>query len=334
MSFTQQINQSLLDMVFGPGKIQAGDQRGEIALSMATPAQRDAYLKARQAYQPGYNFALPYAGGSLSQYNGGVSPVGQVEPLNDWQKATLTSMNTGYTDPGYSSGAFQAYTNAGNVAGSVPTQLTDQQFGDLYKRYFNPYTQDVVNSTTDEIRRNGDILKNQLKEKLAATNSFGSTAQGVESGIIDDATLRQIGQTTSALNSSGFAQAVSNALGNYGTDFNNSLNKASALRSQAQLGQTGSTSGLNDFITGLQSKLYAGDRVQQQNQNLLDVVRGQIGNVQNYPYSSLNNFAGLLAPFSGSSGTGYNYTASPVSQLGGLGILAGSGYFNNYGGIK
>lgn len=331
-TWSQAINQQLLDKYFGAGAVQAGGGRGDAAIASAPQALRDAYIKERQGYDGQQGYTVAAAVNPTTSYNGGVSPVGQVEPLNQWQKDALTMQQGGATDPGYGNAIFQALQGQQGAANNIPTSLDDNTFQSLYKRFNDPYQQDVINNSNAEIQRQGDILKNPIKEQLAGNNSFGSSAQGIENGQVDEATLRAITNNTSALNSAGYQSSVGNALNNYGQDSANSLNRAGAFQNLLGAGIAGQQQNQNNFSQNVGNKFNAGSAVQNQNQNLLNVVRGQISGVQQYPYTQLSNFSQLLSPYTGSSSTGYSYSPSSVSQFGGLGLLAGSGLFGNLGG--
>lgn len=106
-------------------------------------------------------------------------------------------------------------------------RLTDDRFNEYLQRYMNPYQQQVVNSTTGEIQRNSDIRRNQLAAEANAAGAFGTDRQGVEYGMLNADTLRQIGDTTGNLLYAGFNNAANNALSQYGTESNNALQGAS-----------------------------------------------------------------------------------------------------------
>lgn len=325
VAFSQQANQALLDKYFGAGKVQAGGGRGEAALAQAPEQIRNQYLQERRTFSDQGSYQL------APSYNGGVVPVGQIEPLNQWQKDALTTMQGGAADMGYTQGiqgAFQGYQGA---VQNLPQNMTDEQFSKYYARYNNPYTTDVIDTTNAEIRRQADIMQNPLRERFAGNNSFGSSAQGIQMGQINEAALRDITSNTSALRAAGFNQATGNTLANYGQDSSNAFQKAGQYGNLMAAGIAGQQQNQNNFSQNVGNKFNAGSAVQTQNQNLLDVVRGQIAGVQQYPYAQLQNFSQTLAPFSGQSSTGYNYTPSTVSRLGGGALTVGAMGMQNGG---
>jgi hypothetical protein len=313
---TQQQNQQLYDQVFGKGAVQVGEGRGAAFLATATPEKRAQFEAAKRQLDPSYQ--LP-----TSAYNGGVSPVGVVEPLTDWQKSALTGLAGGFQDNVYAPQVQSAFSQAMQSVQGAP-QLTDASFQQYYNRYMNPYTQDVVNRSSDAIKRQADIRRAELLPKFR--NSFGSTAQGLEMSKLNDDSMRQIGDLSSSLFASGFEQATGNALNNYNSDFSNAMSRASAFGGLANQGMQASNFAYDNFRRPLQDRLGAGEYVQNQNQNMLDVVRGEIDARRNFPYDQLTRLQGRIEPFSGSTSTGYGITPSPLTQLGGLGLAASSGF--------
>jgi hypothetical protein len=328
-AFSTAANQALLDKYFGKGVVKAGSGGGNAALANAPKALVDAYTAERRQFadQSGFNYT-PQTTAPQGNYNGGVVPVGQVEPLNQWQKDALTMQQGGAPDSGYSQGIQNAFQGYQSAVQQLPQNMTDAQFAQYYARYNNPFTQDVVDATNADIRRQADIMRNPLKERFAGNNSFGSSAQGIQMGQIDEAALRDITNNTANLRSQGFNQATGNTLANYGQDTSNAFNRAGQYGNLMQAGIQGQQQNQQNFAQNFGNKFNAGTAVQTQNQNLLDVVRGQIGGVQQYPYTQLQNFAQTLSPFSGGSSTGYNYAPSTLGKLGGAAMVGAGGFYN------
>lgn len=323
-AFTTQANQALLDKYFGAGKVVAGGGGGEAALANASPAIRNGYLADRQQYDGQQGYQLSPANPSANPYNGGVSPVGQVEPLNQWQQTALQNQFNGAPSQGFENGIQGAFQGLQGAVQNLPTSMTPGQFQSLYQQYMNPYQQDVVNATNNTIQRQADIMKNPIKEQQAGNNSFGSTAQGVENGQIDNAALQAITNSTAGLNSAGYQSSVGNALSTNQQNYNQAVGKVGAFGSLIGAGIQGNQNNQQNFAQNTQNQLSAGNQVQNQNQNLLNVVNGQISGVQQYPYTQLSNFSNLLSPYTGSTGASYNYSPSQASQLGGLGLFGAS----------
>jgi len=200
--------------------------------------------------------------------------------------------------------------------------------GEDISRYFNPYQQFV----TDEIKRQGDIMKTQAAGQATRAGAFGgSRAQLVEQGI-DEATLRQIGQAQA----SGFGQALAGAqaekqrqlyggqgIGAIGSRFGQLGQGLGALGAgQAGLGLDFQRAGLTD----VSSLLGIGGLQQQIAQAGLDAARKTAEQQEMEPFTRLGFASDILTgqPSSYSSIT-YGDQAPPVnplSQIAGLGIGA------------
>lgn len=321
-TFTRDINQQLLDRALGAGAVQAGGGRGEAALAMATPEQRQQYLDARRQYEPGYNFMQP------AQFNAGVSPVGVVEPFNQIQKDALLRMAGGAGPDQFTQGAQGAFQSALQAAQRGGAPMTQADFEAGYQRYFNPYTQDVVQRSTDELRRQSDIALNRLKEK--ARGSFGSTSDALQRAELERNTLQTTGDLAATLNAAGFNTAVGNTLNQFNTDQSRALGAGGLFGNLMGQGLAARGMEQQNFMRDVGFPLEAGGMIQNQNQRLLDVVGGEINARRNFPYDQLSRFGNRFAPFQSSTSTGATpMQPSTVSQLGGLGMLIGSGFDSN-----
>lgn len=125
----------------------------------------------------------------------------------------VSSNNTGASDLNTASDATQGILNGpGVTAGQISsTDLTP---------YLNPYTDDVVNSSMSDLERARQIQQVQDNQNATGNNAFGGSRQGVQDSLTNDAYLRNVASTTSALRSAGYDKAVSAAQG----DITNKLN--------------------------------------------------------------------------------------------------------------
>lgn len=286
---------------------QAGGGQIAGALQYATPQQRALYEAEIRKVNPSFQFAQQPA---QPQFSGGVVPVGQIEPFNTYQRQGLQQLAGGMPDTGYLSGAQQAFQGA---MGAMQPGAFDQGV----QKYLNPYISNVADQATRRIQEQSDIMANKIK--AANPSAFGNSAYGVQQAALNKDTLQQVGDITSSLYASGFESAADRALGDVGRYSN-----------LAQLGFQGQGAAYTDFANRVQGLLGAGGMMQDQNQRLLDVARGEIYGQRDYPVTSLQNIASLLAPFSGSTSTGAQTGNSTTQQLGGLGmILGGQKGFNS-----
>lgn len=82
----------------------------------------------------------------------------------------------------------------------------------------------------------------------------------------------------------------------------------------------------DEFDFNTRNLLGAGTIVQNQNQKLLDVVRGEIDARRNFPYDQLTRFGSRFSPFDGGASAQYGYEPSNATKLGGAALIAGSAY--------
>lgn len=367
-------------------------QGGAQAFLDASPGRRDTYNNWINAFNSGYtgsvdNNALKQwqAGGS-----GGIAPVGVVEPFNDYQKQGIESLAT-YAPPSptpdFLNGAGQSYGTAVQAGQSIPisqqfatgkaysdaaagdlnssnsqinqgTQdFTDADFANGLSRYYNPYQDQVINSTIARINDAGNIARNRLQAKAPGSKSFGTSADGIQGAQLDKNLIQQISDTAGNLayqgyntaagysrddfnqararNLQGAGQYTSNA-GTAGTLGNNATSQGfegfKTLDDLAGTGFAGNTAALNDANSkfalatqGATNKISAGTAIQDQNQRLLDAVQQAKTGAQNYDKTQLEDLANFLAQFSGGTATGATATSSnTLGKLGGLGLtLAG-----------
>ena len=216
------------------------------------------------------------------------------------------------------------FAQGAQMLGQGATGITGQDIS----QYFNPYQAAV----TDEIKRQGDIMKTQAASKAQQAGAFGGSRLGVVEAGIDEGTLRQIGQAQQ----SGFNQALANAqrdkqrqlmagqgLGAIGSRFGQLGQGLGTLGAgQAGLGLDFQRAGLTDAS----SLLGIGGLQQQISQAGLDAARKTAEQQQMEPFTRLGFASDILTgqPSSYSSIT-YGDQAPPVnplSQIAGLGIGA------------
>ena len=272
---------------------------------------------------------------------GGVMPVGQIEPLNDYQKEAITMAAGGYSDP--YAGHAQQYLDDMTYFLNQGTQyvdrgaasMTDQAFTQGLERYMNPYQDQVINSTVDQMRRQAEIDQSNLNA-IFNDGAFGSSSHLVNYGQMASDLQRNVGDAVGALNYQGYNQAVNNALGQFNQDANRSLTAGSILPQYASTALSGMDAlqrqGAYDYDIyrqNLDDLMTAGNVVQNQNQALLDVVRGEIQGVTDYPYNQLAEISNLLGPFSSGTSSQLVEQQNPLSTAGGALMFLGSGGVNN-----
>lgn len=208
--------------------------------------------------------------------------------------------------------------------GQGATGITGQDIS----QYFNPYQAAV----TDEIKRQGDIMKTQAASKAQQAGAFGGSRLGVVEAGIDEGTLRQIGQAQQ----SGFNQALAAAQGDKQRQLMAGQGIGAIGSRFGQLGQGLGTLGAGqaglglDFqranLTDSSSLLGIGGLQQQISQAGLDAARKTAEQQEMEPFTRLGFASDILTgqPSSYSSIT-YGDQAPPInplSQIAGLGIGA------------
>lgn len=244
----------------------------------------------------------------------GIQPM-TVSSMNDYQKSALYDMGQPYkpVDPR----AGSAYDAAFSAA-----QTTGKPFDySAYSNFMNPYIDTVVNRNADSIRRQYDVDRNASKEAFAASGGFGSTAQGTAEAQITEAQNRQIGDMDAGLRLQGFDTAQNNAFRLYDTDNANSFARASVYGGIGDRYMNLDQYGRNIEDTSLDRRLFAGDRVQGQNQAELDAYYFEKDRAAAYPYNQLNFLTGQIQAYPTGSTTTNSTPGNPISSAVGGGLL-------------
>lgn len=238
-----------------------------------------------------------------------------------------------------SAGAYGNAINAANAAAAYQPQRVGTTFGydpqqvaaqaalGGIQQYFNPYEQQVVQGSMNDLERQRMQQMAQMGAQATAARAFGGSRQGVAQALTNEAFAQQGGQLASQLRAQGFQTAlgasqqdVANqlqaALANQGatsraTEFGQStglqaqqanqnagLNAAQLRLSAAgQLGNLSQT-GFNMGNTITQQQMQQGAIQQAMNQALIDAAKGQYTNFTGAPQNSL---ATILAGLGGAN---------------------------------
>lgn len=328
-------NQQLLDSVLGAGKAVAGSGGGEIALAQATPQQQALYTQLRdqfagqQGYKPIYGTTDPTTG---QLQNPGVQTVGQVADLTPWQQQAATTAANGYQNTSGIDFSNQLLQQAQKGITGAIQPMTQDQFTSGVNQYMNPYTQQVVDATNQQINHQAGIDANNINAQFNQ-GAFGSSANRVAQQELDRQTQQNVANADAPLYSAGYTTAVTNT--------NNQFNQGQAaqLAGYGQFNPLANTSlnnqaaGQNLYTTNLNNLLNSGNLVQNQNQNQLNATNQALQQQQQYPMQQLNSLTQLLQAFNGGTG-GTAATPNLLQMLGGAGLVAGtnsglSSSFNN-----
>lgn len=172
--------------------------------------------------------------------------------------------------------------------------------------YMNPYTQEVINRTAQDIGSAQQQAMNQLGAQAAAARAFGGSRQAVAESLTNQQFIDQLARTSADLRARGFEtalqagqfdigqmqaarslaaqQAMQANQANFGGQFQTAGVRAGAAGQLAGLGQQ--MFGQGQDITRQQQEF--GLRQQAINQALIDAARNQFGGFAGAPQTAIS----------------------------------------------
>ena len=219
---------------------------------------------------------------------------------------------------GLSAGQQQAISQAmSGIGGYQPYLQKAAQFADPsgVQQFFNPYEQQVVQQTMQDIATEGQKAQQQLGGQAVGAGAFGGSRFGVAQAELAGKTLEQQARSAGQLRQAGFQQAQ------------NAAQRAAQL--QAGLGQAAQQMGAQDINT----LLGIGSLQQRQQQAGFDIARANQLAQQALPFQQVGFLSDIFRGVPALQSTVQTSTApSPSlgSQLLGLGI-AGLGAYGQFG---
>ena len=248
--------------------------RGTLGTGLGTMGQALGALGIAPEYQFSSADALGRAeqrlAGSTGQFGGG--PGYTAQGFNAQQGPAALGYDAGQFQggPGYTAQGFQGgpgYT-AGQFQGGPG--YTAQGFDpSSASAYFNPYEDVAVQQALTDIRRQGDIARNQQNAAAVQAGAFGGSRQGLQSAELDRNVLEQQGRTAAGMRQAGFQTAMQQAQGDFadqqrraqaqaqfGTQFGQQAFEDAQRRQQAQA-QFGSSYGQQTFQNQQQAQQQA-----------------------------------------------------------------------------
>jgi hypothetical protein len=243
-------------------------------------------------------------------------PAYQVAGLSGQQQeaANLASQGIGAYQPFLQAGqkAIEAGIGAAGGAIGAPTQ-TDLQ------SYLNPFTQNVIDTTAAQMRRQGQIAQQGTAAQAVRAGAFGGTREGVQRAEME----RNLQDQMANMAAQQYAQNYAQAQNLYGQQQGRTL----------QAGQLYGTLGVQQAALGeAQQRLAQGDvnalmtigqQGQQQAQAVLDAQRATGLQESLTPYQQLSFLSDI---YKGAPGTQIGLTSqsapstSPLLQAAGIGI--------------
>lgn len=244
---------------------------------------------------------------SNSIINNGVKPVGLVEPLNNWQRGTLSQMATSGPTQGQVNTATQGVMGGLNKAQNAMSP-------DAVQSAMNPYMDQVIGRFGENAIKMRERMNPELNSAANEMGAFGSTRDALQRSLSDEYAQSSYDDKVASLLAGGYDTAVGNNF------------RQAGLESQL----AGNALGL--FNNQQDRALYAGDRVQNQNQTLVDAARREQLAQSGYGRDMLNWYAGILGGIPTSSGQApQTQQVNPVQSALGGGLL-GYQLYNSMGG--
>lgn len=180
----------------------------------------------------------------------------------------------------------------------------------LMGNYYNPYTEQVVGTTLDQLERDRQIAMNQVAADAGAAGSFGNSRFAIREAETDEAMARIKAQTTAGL----YDQMFNTAAGLAGTDVGNQITVNTANQNATNTARQFNASETNR-LAALDRELagqFEGQNAAAQTQRAL--TQGQLDQNQSFFNAGAMNDAGqfnagLMADLS-------QFNAGQTNQLG------------------
>lgn len=256
----------------------------------------------------------------------GIRPL-NVASQNQYQQEALYDMGQPQApiDPRIS----QTFDRANDAIGRMTTPYDVNS----YEQFMNPYLQDVVEATRGDIERSYDGSRTRAKEEIAAAGGFGSSALGQYLADIEEAQNRQIGSQLSGLRYQGFGDATGRSMDVWRNQNANNTAAASQFMNLSGGLQNFDQYGRGVTNMGQDRKLFAGDRIQGQQQNVLDSYFSEVDREMRYPYEQTNFLQGVLGSYPRTGGTSTTTEPGVGAVPGAIGgAMLGNQMGNYFGG--
>lgn len=179
---------------------------------------------------------------------------------------------------------FQQSQNAQQTAANTYNQMATQGLDpNAYQQFMNPYVDDVINQTQQDIERQRKMAINQNSANAMGQNAYG----GSRSALVDSLTNAEYDR-----NSQNMAAQQRLAA------FNAAQNLAQRDMNTRQSGASGLTGLSNQMFGqgqyGLQQQQQAAELAQRQQQMLLDAARNQTLANLGYPRENLSYYSSIF----------------------------------------
>ncbi|HLY88320.1 MAG TPA: tail fiber domain-containing protein [Acetobacteraceae bacterium] len=274
---------------------------GKGSQTTSTQSTSSADPQAAAAYRDLLTRASGVASTPYQAYTGDLTA-----PVNAQQQAGIGNINAN------ANFASPYISQAAGLAGASAAPITSADI----QQYLNPYTQNVVDATTQQMQHDNAQAMAGLQGNQIAQGALGGNATGVAKGILAGQQNRTDASTVAGLYSQGYGQALG------------------AAQQQQQTGLAGANalanygiSGQNAALAGANAQIGAGSLEQQTQQANLNALYNQYQMAQAYPYQQTQWLAGIdTGVGSNLGGTSNGQTTGPApnqtAQYLGAGISA------------
>ena len=182
--------------------------------------------------------------------------------------------------PAQGAGAFAPGQNIFNQAATGMTQAFQGTAGAAgmpnIGAFQNPYTQDVINRTQQDIARQQEQSFNTLGAQAAAAGAFGGSRHGVAQGVMAGQYGQMAGDIAAQQRQAGFNTSLQAAQQQQGQQ----------LAAAGQMGNlSGQAFGMGQGITGMQQSYGAQQQAMQQ--AVIDAARNQYAGFQGAPAQAM-----------------------------------------------
>ena len=233
-------------------------------------------------------------------------------------------------------GAFQPFLDQGSAAVSQGIMGAQGAAYDptSYKQFMDPFTEDVIARTQQDIADKGAQQQLQAQASAAGQGAFGGSRQAVLQGQIAADTMDQQARTGAQLRSQGFQQAQAAAQQAAQQQLRQAQLAGQLGVSQAGLGQLGQQMGVQDINT----LLGIGGLQQGQTQKEFDVARANDLAQQALPFQRIGFLSDIFRGVPALQQTVSRSTTPPPSRssqllglgIAGLGAVGSAGGFGNF----
>lgn len=193
-----------------------------------------------------------------------------------------------------------------------PVQVGQVRQSDI-GAYMNPYTDNVVNTTMQDMRRGNQMALNDVGAAASAAGAFGGSRHGLVEARTNNEFTNQIGQMSSQLRNTGYQNAQQMAgqdvdrrmqAGQYAVGQNlqaQLANQSAGLNGMSQrLGAAGQLGNLGNLGFGMgqqitQTQMQQGAQQQALMQQLIDASKAQYGGWTGAPQNGLATQIGAVS---------------------------------------